>query len=359
MKAVRIRVEVAATVDDANRGVDLHALGDQPRAERKRRAAHHPAHAGDHRSQAQRLLDHRIQVARLQRAGAVEHAIVVQQQIEPPRKAGGGRLVPRQKQRHQLVANLSIRQRRAMLVASSKQCRERVGARTRILTTLGLASSSGDLGVDQLVKRRARLLELLAGAPEPQARRHEQRQQAMGARNRIDHRAHTPVKLALALVADTEHRAGDHPQRERLHAGRQRERPTQRPGVDLGVGRLADRLLVGGQARAVKGREHDPPVAQMLGAVEHQHRALAEDRSQQRVGLAGVELLVRTPEELCEQLGVKDHHKALVKQRAQCHRAAVASAAVLQEVPLVEQKGERLHCAWQRWTGGESLLAVG
>ncbi len=42
-------------------------------------------------------------------------------------------------------------------------------------------------------------------------------------------------------------------------------------------------------------------MAQVLGSVEQQHRALAEHRPEQRVGLAGVQLLTRFLEELLDQ----------------------------------------------------------
>ena len=64
---------------------------------------------------------------------------------------------------------------------------------------------------------------------------------------------------------------------------------------------------------AVEGGQHQAAVTQVLVAVEQQHRALAEDRPEQRVGLAGVQLAVGAAEDLLDQLGVEHHHEALIE----------------------------------------------
>src|SRR5205823_13475388 len=61
-----------------------------------------------------------------------------------------------------------------------------------------------------------------------------------------------------------------------------------RPGVDLPIGRVEDLLAERLHAPAVEGRQQQPAVAQVLDPVEQQHRALAENRPQQRVRLARV-----------------------------------------------------------------------
>ena len=61
-----------------------------------------------------------------------------------------------------------------------------------------------------------------------------------------------------------------------------------RPGGDLALGDRAHRLAVGLHPLAVEGRQHQPALAHVLGAVEQQHRAVAEQRPQDVVVLAGV-----------------------------------------------------------------------
>ena len=72
--------------------------------------------------------------------------------------------------------------------------------------------------------------------------------------------------------------------------------------------------LVRAHPLAVEGRQHQLALAQVLGAVEQQHRALAHDRAERRVGLAGAQLLRRAAEHLLDELRVEDHHEARVEQ---------------------------------------------
>jgi len=74
------------------------------------------------------------------------------QALERPGQPGGGGLVAGREQGHQLVAELDVGHRTAVLVPRREQQRQHVLAR------LGLAAR-GDLGVDQLVHGRQ-------GAPE-------------------------------------------------------------------------------------------------------------------------------------------------------------------------------------------------
>ena len=90
-------------------------------------------HVHDHRPHAQRLLHDRVDVVVVvQRGGqALQHLRRAQQALERPREAGGGRLVPGGEQRHQLVAQLDVGHRRAVLVARAQQQREHVVALLR------------------------------------------------------------------------------------------------------------------------------------------------------------------------------------------------------------------------------------
>ena len=57
------------------------------------------------------------------------------------------------------------------------------------------------------------------------------------------------------------------------------------------------------------------PLAQVLVAVEQQHRARAQHRPERRVRLSGAQLLMRPAEDLLDDLGVEDHHELGVEQR--------------------------------------------
>ena len=74
-------------------------------------------------------------------------------------------------------------------------------------------------------------------------------------------------------------------------------------------------------------------LAQVLVAVEQQHRARADDRAERRVGLPGAQLLGRAAEELLDDVGVEDHHEAGVEQRPERDHVAVAAAAGVDEAP--------------------------
>ena len=86
-----------------------------------------------------------------------EHGRVSQQQLERPRESGRRRLVARDDQRHELVAQLRVRHRLALLVRRHQQHREHVRALGEIL---GVAPAR-DLGVDHLVHRLPLTLEAL------------------------------------------------------------------------------------------------------------------------------------------------------------------------------------------------------
>ena len=184
-----------------------------------------------------------------------------------------------EQQRQQLVADLLVGQPVALLVAGEQQRREDVVA----LLQLGLGPAAGDLGEEDLVD--GPLAAPRTPAP-PGARRRPRttradHHQPAAARERLDHRrAGAPAARpgpAPGVVA--EHGPQDDPQRQRLHRRQHRERLADRPAVDLGVGAVAHRLGVGEHLPAVERGQHQPAMAQVLGAVEQQHRALADDRA--------------------------------------------------------------------------------
>ena len=85
----------------------------------------------------------------------------------------------------------------------------------------------------------------------------------------------------------------------------------------MALGDLAHRLAVGAHPLAVERRQHQPALAHVLGAVEQQHRAGAEDRRQDDVALAGVEQVGVAGEDRLDRLGIGgDDDRPLVGRRS-------------------------------------------
>ena len=236
--ALGVRVQVVAAMNHPDRGVDLDPGRDLVAVQAERLAADDPADARDHRPHAERLLDHRVEIPLVALRGARSStAGCVQQQVEAPREPGGGRLVPRQQQRHELVADLAVgqplRRPRPRRAAAPRRCR-------RAARAVGVGAAARDLRVQHLVDRLARGLERAVTAAWSPRTNGSAASSSIAARprQRLEHRPQPPAELVLlgaGLVS--EHRAEDHPQRQRLHARQQRERLADRPGVDLEVGR--------------------------------------------------------------------------------------------------------------------------
>ena len=112
----------------------------------------------DHWSQAQCLSDHRARV-RVVRAGidlgeqARENLGVAEHEIERPREPGRSRLVAGKQKRDQLIADLGVSHRRAILEPSGDEHGEDVVAR--------VGPALGDLDVEQRVDRLALRLQPL------------------------------------------------------------------------------------------------------------------------------------------------------------------------------------------------------
>ena len=96
------------------------------------------ADRGDDRAQAQRLLDRRLEVGAgvlpLAPLGAqaLDHGRVADQALQGPAQRRRRRLVAGQQQGHQLVAQLEVGQRLAVLVAGLQQHREDVVVAARV-----------------------------------------------------------------------------------------------------------------------------------------------------------------------------------------------------------------------------------
>ena len=77
------------------------------------------------------------------------------------------------------------------------------------------------------------------------------------------------------LVARAEDGAQDHVERQLLHEAQRCDRASARPARQVLEGDLARHRPVGGDPIAVEGGEHEPPDAQVLGAVGEEDRARA------------------------------------------------------------------------------------
>ena len=100
-------------------------------------------------------------------------------------------------------------------------------------------------------------------------------------------------------------------------------------------------------------RQQQAAVAQVLGPVEQQDRSLSEDRAEQRVRLAGVQLAARALEYLHDGGGIEHHHEALVEQRAHRDDVAVAAAAGVEEASATQHEADGLHPAGQGRSRGQ------
>jgi hypothetical protein len=89
------------------------------------------------------------------RAQTIQHGLVAQEKLERPRQPRRRRLVPCDEQRHELVAQLLVGHRTAVLVAREKKHREHVLA----LVEVGSRAAKSDFLVDELVEVPAALLE--------------------------------------------------------------------------------------------------------------------------------------------------------------------------------------------------------
>ena len=205
--------------------------------ERRLERAHH---VGQHGPHALALLDDRVEVLvpaleRL-RAGAREHLGVAHEPLERPGQLRGGRLVPGDQQRDQVVAQLALGGLRAVLAAGVEQQREHVVAalarsRRRRISAKSISSTSARAAS----KRRC-------GLPGPQSRCSSGismiRMPVCG------EPPERPLELGHPRAVDAEDRAQDDPQRQPLHGRQQRERLADRPGRHLGLGQLAHDVAV-------------------------------------------------------------------------------------------------------------------
>jgi hypothetical protein len=114
-------------------------------------------------------------------------------------------------------------------------------------------------------------------------------------------------------VPDPEDGAQDHREGELLRAGEDGRRFAERPARDLLRGHRPHRLLVVANPLAVKWRQHQLAAAQVLGPVGEEDAAGADQRPQDQVRDARVELVGPVGEDFADRVGVADDGPRLVE----------------------------------------------
>ena len=287
--------------------------------------------------QAQRLANGRVEVG-LVLAAALERVRSAEELVEGPRERGGRRLVAGEQQRDELVAQLAVGHRLAVLVTGLQQQREDVvtlGERGVVAPARDLLEQHRVHGGDLALERRAEV-----ERADPPRHVHEQlgeRSGDVGERG-LDRRADP---RAPPRVIEPEDRLQDHLERDRLEARLQREGLARGPAVDLALGGLRDELAVGGHALAVERRQEQLALAHVRGAVEQQDRRRAEHRRHRLAQLADRELVGAGGEHDLDRgrVGEEDDvAEAALAEACQAQREGVAVAAV---AGLEERGGAR------------------
>ena len=344
-EGVGLRIDIRVVMDEV--GVRDHVAAGLVGPAADLDLADHPARAGDRedRAAAQRLADrggHVLVASRVdlrdepgQNVGRADEA------LEGPGELGGGGLVAGDEQRHQLVPQLLVGHRRAVLVAGEEHHREHVVAA---------------LGVATLVDQRLDLLVGLGADPEEAADHRVQPAEALHrgdqadrAHRELEHVGEQAAKRVEALAPlEPEDRPQDHLEGQRLHVGMERDRALGRPGLDLGLGDRGDDAAQRLHPLAVEGRQQQLPLAHVTALVEQQDRVGADDRQQDRAALARVEHLRRGGEDRLDVLGPGHHHEGIDPEQVQGERLAVPRPALLQVRDRARLPAERLIGAGRR-----------
>jgi hypothetical protein len=138
---------------------------------------------------------------------------------------------------------------------------------------------------------------------------------------------------------------------DRLHPRRQRERLSQRPGVDLALGRRRDQLRVALDRLAVEGRQQQLALAQVARAGRGQDRVGTDDRPQRRLaGQRGVQLRARG-EQRADMVGMAGDHRAAGDRAAHPEDLAELATGAEDELDLTLAEAQGLGQARQRDPG--------
>ena len=255
----------------------------------------------------------------------LEHTGVAGDPLERPGERGGRGLVAGHEQGHQLVAELGVGQPVALLVAGGEQEREDVVALGR------RAGRPGGRGSPRRAARRPR-------GGRRRSRAHGLRGPArLWVSASISTRRRLPTmssRLRSGRPSRSSRSRSSTPKTARMITssviacmlGSTAKRRPARPRRHVPLGHLGHHLAVVAHPLAVERRQQQAALAQVLGPVEQEHRALAEDRRQHHVALAGVEQVRVAGEDLLDRLGIGGHHEHAVLVGQQ--REVVAAALV-------------------------------
>ena len=264
---------------------------------------------------------------------------MAQKQVEGPGERRRRGLVAGEQQGHQLVAQLGVAHRLAVLEAGGDEHREDVLAACEVRVGAPL----GDLGGQQLVDLGHAALQRgervgPAEAPGEQDPKLKPRRGGLG--EQVGEQR--PEPRDARWVADAEDGAQDHLERQRLHARVDREGLAGGPGVDLAGGELRDDPLVGAHPLAVEGREHQPPPREVLVALEQQDRARPQHGLEGGAAPRGQAVLA-PPVERSDRLGVRHHHhRRLEAEEGDAEGVAVPAPARVHELDRAKQPVEGL-----------------
>ena len=217
-------------------------------------------------------------------------------------------------ERDELVAELLVGHRRAVLVARIEEEREDVG------TSCPVPTAAPDLVVEDAVA-------LLHCAEEPpvvaeatEIDLHE-RDQERRPRAELQHALGDPNHLLQTRALEAEHRPDDHAEGDVLHRLVERERLAVREGVDRVVRDVEHRLPVDLHPLSEERREQELPLSTVLLTIDHEHGAIAEERRERLVEAPRLERLPIVEEDLLHVLGIGEDDEL---EPEQPHRKGLA-----------------------------------
>jgi len=240
--------------------------------------------------------------------------------------------------RHELVAQLPVGHRPAVLVARLEQQREDVAA----LGPVRLPAALRDLLVDERVGPLEQATQPAPRTPPPQVTSQQLGQSQQHGRVQ-DRRQHAMQALDPRRLGDAEDDPRDHLERQRARALAHREPLADPPARRFRLGDLADHRPALVHGRALQRRQQQPALPQMLRSVEHEQGTLAEDRGQWRVRLARVQIRLVAREHLPDRVNVGDVDAGPEDQQRHRHDIAVPAVPAQQRLDRAGHQPRRVH----------------
>ncbi len=281
---------------------------------------HRPADEVDHRPGALHLGDRGVPQRaspRIDLGGELtQQGRVSADPFDGPRQRRGRGLVSGGEQGEQLVGDLAVGHRAAVLVAGLQHQREHVVAFVEVPALFGL----GDEPLDDGVELVPHDLEPAPGAPPPEV---DLRDRQHGEPRSQRDQAGNPVPQPFQLRAlGAEHRAQDDVQRDPHPGGQGRERRALRPCGELAPGLLLDDALVRREPAAVERGHQQLALAAVPVAGQREHRTRTEQSAEIRFHVlraVGFGL-----EQLLDLVRIAEHDRAA--EQREVHREGVPVA---------------------------------